>query len=371
MNKKNQPKVDKQSILETFEWPEFGSDSKRIKAYSKRFKDVDIVDAFSQCYNVDLSNVPQLANYIPQELRVGDIFRTRILSISKGHVVFDTANLKTSVQSTVNLHKYDKFKHFLPMDEIDALVTRVDKDKITIDPLSPMVDRWLNPLLSDPTIQKIVPNEETGAGPTPVIVKNLQLTKGGFLGKAVVPNVSEFVGEDYTIDAFIPGSQIVLNITDNFEQFIGTSVQTFVVNYMKKPGSRDEMSLVCSAKDLIKFAGDINMIQLFNSWCEESTLWKANTLTVYNGKVTGVINTSKKCGVFVEIPELSITGMVQAKPEELVNYKPHMDVNVKLTGFDEEMFYNSDVGQHQHVLPYEIENGILRKCNLKPILQFA
>ena len=28
---------------------------------------------------------------------------------------------------------------------------------------------------------------------------------------------SDFVGEDYTVEAFIPGSQIVLNITDNFE----------------------------------------------------------------------------------------------------------------------------------------------------------
>ena len=52
-------------------------------------------------------------------------------------------------------------------------------------------------------------------------VKDLQWTKGGFTGKAVLPNVSDFVGEDYTVDVFIPGSQIVLNITDNFEQFIG------------------------------------------------------------------------------------------------------------------------------------------------------
>lgn len=360
----------KEDILATFEWPEFKSDGIRIKVNSQRYKNLDIVDAFNQHYGLSLVDSSNLANYIPRELQVGDVIKTRILSISKGSVVFDVANLKTNVQSSVNLHKYEKFKHFLPMDEISAVVTRRDRDKVVIDPITPMVNEWLDPVLADATSQKIIPCEEHPYV-TSIRVKDLQLTRGGFMGKAVIPNVSEFVGEDYTIDAFIPGSQIVLNIAENFEDFNGKTVEAMVVNYMKKPGGQSGMSLVCSVKERLKFIGEINMIQLFNSWCEESELWKTNTNTTYEGKVTGVINTSKKCGVFVEIPELSITGMVQAKPEELVNYKPHMSVNVKLTGFDEEMFYNSDVAQLQHVLPYEIENGVLRKCNLKPILQFA
>lgn len=371
MSKKNQPRIDKQSILETFEWPEYNSDSKRIKMYSKKYKDLSVVEAFEAAYNLNLGPMPEIVNLIPNELRVGDVISTRILSIDKNRVTFDTANIKNNVTSSINLYKYDKFHHFLPMDNIDAVVTRVDRDKVVIDPISPMVSKWMDPILKDPDIQKVMPNEETGAGPEPILVKNLKLSNGGFMGDAVIPNVSEFIGEDYTIKAFIPGSQIVLNITDNFEQFIGKTVQAFVLNYVSKPGTFNEMTLICSAKEVIKFAGEINMVYLFNSWCEESELWKQVSNTTYTGKVTGVINKPKKCGVFIEIPELSITGMVAVKPEELANYKPHSFVDVKITGFDEETYYDNFAKQMQHVDPYLIENGILRKCNLKPNLTFA
>lgn len=367
MSKKNQA-VDKETFLREFEWPEFGCDRTRIKAYSNRYKNMSVTEAFEACYNLTLNPSNETVNMIPKDLRVGDYIKTRILSISKNKVLFDAVNLKKELHSSVNLYRYEKFKHFLPMDEIDAVVRRVDKDKVVIDPLTPMVENWMNPILKNPGIQRVIPTENDG--PKPIKVTNLQLTRGGFTGKAVIPTASEFVGEDYTVDAFIPGSQIVLNITDNFEQFNGQSVWAFVVNYMQKPGSK-EMSLVCSAKEYIKFIGECNMVTLFNSWCEESDLWKANEAKVYDGKVTGVINTAKKCGVFVEIPELSITGMVQAKPEELVNYKPHQAVPVKLTGFDEDTFYDPFIKQVQHAVPYEIEDGRLKKCNIKPVLQFV
>lgn len=358
-----------QEGLSSFEWPEFKSDRERIKAYSKRYKNMNVIESFAAHYGINFDNVSERANQIPKGLAVGDIIDTKILSIEKGRVVFDAFNQKTDIQSSINLYKYEKFKHFLPMDMIKAEVIRVDKNKAVVDPLSPMLNGWLQPILKDTTIQKIICEGQNRA--KPILVKNLQLTRGGFMGKAVIPTVSEFIGEDYVMDAFIPGSQIVLNITDDFEQFIGKSVYAFVMNYMSKPGSKGEMSLICSAKEVIKFEGELNMIQMFNSWCEESELWKQTANTVFEGKVTGVINSSKKCGVFVEIPELSITGMVATKPEELVNYKPHMSVPVKIEGFDEETYFDQAAQQIQHVIPYEIENGVLKKCNLKPILQFG
>lgn len=370
MSKKNLSVIRNTCGFENFDWPEFNSDTKRIKALSRRYKQMNIVDAFADYYNMSLSNINPLVNETPPEIRLGNIITTKILMIDKEKVLFDTVNFKTNIQSSVNLYKYEKFKHFLPMDEINVVVTRVDKDKIVVDPITPMLESWLYPYVKDPVSQKkITSNFQSNA--TPIKVKIKELTRGGFMGRAVIPNVSEFVGEDYTIDAFIPGSQIVLNITDNFEKFVGETVDAFVVNYIQKPGTKNEMSLICSAKDVIKFNGEVNMINIFNSWCEESNLWKEVEKKSYQGKVTGVINSAKKCGVFVEIPELSITGMVTMKPEELVNYKPHSNVEVKLAGFEEEMFYDSVTDQQQHVIPYEIEDGVLKKCNLKPILQFA
>lgn len=358
--------------LANFYWPEYNSDSKRIKIYSKAYKDMSIAEAFAEHYNLTFkSTMPEIVNMVPKDLKIGDVIPVRIRSIDKGKVTFDAGNIKTNLQSSANLYRYEKLRHFLPMDEIKAVVTRVDKDKAVIDPLSPMVTDWITPILKDPTIQKVIPNPETGMQMQPIIVKDLQLTKGGFTGKAVIPTASKFVGEDYVVDAFIPGSQIVLNITDNFEQFNGKSVEAFVMNYMTKPGGKGEMSLVCSAKEVIKFRGEINLIKLFNSWCEDGEIWKTVSDMTFEGRVTGVINSAKKCGVFIEIPELEITGMVSAKPADLVNYKPHMSVPVKIAGFDEETYFDYATQQVQHVLPYEIEDGVLKKCNLKPILQFA
>lgn len=369
MSKKNLSVVKTTCGFADFDWPEFNSDTKRIKTLSKRYKQVSIADAFANYYNMDLKNVSPLVNETPPEVRLGSVITTKILMIDKERVLFDTVNFKTNIQSAVNLYKYEKFKHFLPMDEIEVVVTRVDKDKIVVDPIAPMLETWLNPIIKEPVNQKKI-SSDFNSEAAPVKVKITQLTRGGFMGRAVIPNVSEFVGEDYTVDAFIPGSQIVLNITDNFEQFVGKTIDTFVVNYIQKPNTKNEMSLICSAKDVIKFNGEVNMINIFNSWCEEGNLWKSVADKSFNGKVTGVINSAKKCGVFVEIPELSITGMVATKPEDLVNYKPHTTINVKLAGFEEELFYDAATGQQQHVIPYEIEDGVLKKCNLKPILQF-
>lgn len=362
--------VDDSTERGWFDWPEFNTDRKRIKAYSKRYSDITISEAFAQHYNLNLKGVSDLVNYVPQHPKVGDLITTKILSINKDKIVFDTTNLKSTFYSSINLYKYARFKQETPSESIDVRVTRIDKDKIVVDPITPMFDAWLTPIIKNPSSQKIIPAD--GAIKNTVLVKDLKLSNGGFIGKAVIPSISSFVGEDYVVDAFIPGSQIVLNITDNFEQFIGKSVHTFVLNYIKKPGSyNNEMSLICSAKEVLKFAGECNMINIFNSWCEGSEFWQNFSKTTLVGRVTGVINTSKKCGVFIEIPSLNITGMVATGPEELVNYKPHSTVSVRIDGFDEEMFYNHDVNQMQHVQPYEIEDGVLKKCNLKPILKFA
>ena len=349
---------------EAFVWPEFNSDSERIKIYSKRYKNMSIVEAFEHAYGISIGQVKEVVNDTPSELKVGDEIMLNILSITKNHVEFDVGNYKAQMMSSVNLHKFERFKHNLPTDPIKVLVMDIQKDRVTVDPLAPVVNDFLNPILRDKNVQKVIGN------PQSVRVKNLQLTKGGFTGKAVLPSVSKFVGEEYTVDVFIPGSQIVLNITDNFEQFVGKEVDAFIINYMTKPGS-NALSLVASAKELIKFRGECKLIEMFKAWCEESEEWNKIQNTSYKGRVTGVINSSKKCGVFVEIPGLDMTGLVPAEPDQLVNYKTDSEVFVKVTGFDEEKKWNSMTKQMEHIDPYIIEDGCLVRCNLKPVLTFA
>lgn len=350
--------------LEAFVWPEFSSDSKRIKAYSNRYKSMSITEAFEKAYNVSLAETKASVNNTPGEIRIGDTMMLNILSISKNHVEFDPANYKANISSSVNLHKYNRFKHNLPLDPVKVLIMNIDKDRVTVDPIAPIVNDYLNPILANKNVQKVV------GAPKSLRVKNLQLTKGGFTGKAVLPTVSEFVGEEYTVDVFIPGSQIVLNITNNFEQFVGKEVDVFIINYMNKPGS-NALSLIASAKELIKFNGECKLIEMFNAWCEESEKWTQISESTFEGKVTGAINSSKKCGVFVEIPSLSMTGLVPVEPDQLVNYKTGSIVNVKITDFDEEKKFNPITKQLVHVEPYIIKDGCLTKCNIKPVLAFA
>ena len=344
-----------------FQWPEFASDSERIKIYSARFKNKSVTEAFQEVYGVDLTGASEKANETPREYKVGDVIKTRLDNVAKDSVTFADVNYKGTVLCSANLYKYRKLRGGSP-EAINAVVTDVKKDRITLDPIKPMTEEWINNTVASPVLQNVLGDPRT------IKVRNLQLTAGGFTGKAVIPSTSGFVGEEYTVDAFIPGSQIVLNITDDFEQFIGKDVDAFVLNYIQKG---DGMSLICSVKAYLTFLGHERLIEMFNRWCEDSPKWEKYSKAVHGGVVTGVINSSKKCGVFVEVPDLNITGMVKVAPEELVNYKPGLDVAVRLSSFDEETFYNKEVGQVQHVDPYIIEDGVLMKCNLKPILVFV
>lgn len=353
---------------DVFIWPEYKTDKERIRAISRKYKNVSITEAFEQEYQFKSHATDEVKevidSFIPIEPNVGDVFEVRITDVTKNKVVFDNINLKNDLISKVNLYKYKQFQNFTPKHPVKVLVTGKSFHKIVVDPIAPLLDDWLSEYVGGKEFQKTI------GEPKLVKIRNLKLTKGGFLGDVVVDNISSFIGEEYTIPAFIPGSQIVLNIAEDFESFIGKDVDAFVVNYLKNPIT-SEISVICSVKEYYKFLGECNMIEMFNSWCDGTEYWKMIENTTYDGKVTGIINSSKKCGIFVEIPSMNITGLVSAKPEELVNYKPHSDIKIKISGFDEETYYNQTVNQLQHVEPYIINDGVLVKCNLKPILVIA
>lgn len=349
-----------------FIWPEFVDERSRIKAYTERFKDKTVIEAFQEIYGVSLigENITgsNKANELPKEYKVGDVIRTRLKNVSKGSVEFDDINFKGTVGCNTNLYKYSKLRGGSE-EYIDVIVIDSRPGHIVLDPLKNMTEEWIKRIIYNPASQYVLGNPRT------IKVKNLQLTAGGFVGKAVVPTTSTFVGEDVTIDAFIPGSQIVLNITNDFNQFVGKDVEVFVLNYAPKGTN---MSLICSRKAYLTFLGHERLIDLFKHWCEDSQEWKNKySCNIYKGVVTGVINSSRKCGLFVEIPELNITGMVPTPADKLVGFKPGNNVDVNLNSFDEETYFNKDVMQVQHVPPYIIENGILVKCNLKPILKLV
>lgn len=347
-----------QSTLE-IEWPEFKTEKERIRAYSKRYANMPISEAMCGIKEESL-DIPQ----IPVTPVVNGIYKARITKHGN-YVSVHGLSAKEQVICRNNLKRYTNME--MTDREIDVKVVSIDKlrQTITIDVLQPLFENWINSIMEDKTIQYNV------KAPKIVSVSNLRLGNGGFIGKAEIPAISEFIGEPYYVDAFIPGSQIVLNIESDFNRWNGATVDTFVAGYTTRPDSVNQMSLICSRKALLNFSGNLTKIELYGDYCSQGKKWKSFTKSSFVGTVTGVINSSKKCGVFVELPLFNITGMINMEPERLVEFKAGDEVSVRITDFEQMLEYDPSTGNMVHQEPYKIENGCLKSCILKPVLELA
>ena len=349
---------NQQSSME-IEWPEFKTEKERIRAYSKRYANMSISEAMCGIKEETI-NIPQL----PVTPVVNGIYKARITKHGD-YVSVHGLSAKEQVICRNNLKRYTNME--MTDHEIDVKVVAIDKlrQTITIDVLQPLFENWINSIMEDKTIQYNV------KAPKIVSVSNLRLGNGGFIGKAEIPAISEFIGEPYYVDAFIPGSQIVLNIESDFNRWNGATVDTFVAGYTTRPDSVNQMSLICSRKALLNFSGNLTRIELYGDYCTQGKKWKAFTKSSFVGTVTGVINSSKKCGVFVELPLFNITGMINMEPERLVEFKAGDEVSVRITDFEQMLEYDPSTGNMVHQEPYKIENGCLKSCILKPVLELA
>ena len=347
-----------QSSLD-IEWPEFKTEKERIRAYSKRYANTPISEAMCGIKEETI-NIPQL----PVTPVVNGIYKARITKHGN-YVSVHGLSAKEQVICRNNLKRYTNME--MTDREIDVKVVAIDKlrQTITIDVLQPLFENWINSIMEDKTIQYNVKS------PKVVSVSNLRLGNGGFIGKAEIQAISEFIGEPYYVDAFIPGSQIVLNIENDFNRWNGATVDTFVAGYTTRPDSVNQMSLICSRKALLNFSGNLTKIELYGDYCTQGKKWKAFTKSSFVGTVTGVINSSKKCGVFVELPLFNITGMINMEPERLVEFKAGDEVSVRITDFEQMLEYDPSTGNMVHQEPYKIENGCLKSCILKPVLELA
>lgn len=342
-----------------YEWPEFNNEMERIKANTKRYAGMSISEAMCGIKEEELS-VPDL----PVTPEIGSIYKARITKKGSNVSIYGLS-AKEQVICRNNFSKYANME--VNDKEVDAKVVAINKARqtITIDILQPLFEKWINEIIKDKTIQYNV------KAPKIVRVHDLKLSNGGFIGKAEVPSISELIGEPYFVDAFIPGSQIVLNIEKDFEKWNGQTVDTFVAGYTVRPGSVNQASLICSRKALLNFSGNLTKIDLYGDYCTNGKKWKTFTKSTFTGVITGVINSSKKCGVFVELPLFNITGMINVEPERLVDFKAGEELNVRITDFEQMLEYNPSNGNLEHVEPYKIENGCLKSCILKPVFELA
>lgn len=352
-------------MTENFVFPQFTRERDRIKFNTERYKNVSISQAFEIEYDCKFADLNQVVDTTPSKIEIGDTITTKIISISPrtGTPVFDNINIKDNIVCKNDMLKYNNFKfnNNTPLEM--TIISKTPQGDYVGDIIKPIYDKWINEKMSNLQNQYKVKNYK------PVTCYDLQHTEGGYMCKINVSPVEDFIGESYMIDAFIPGSQIVLNIETDFAKWNNQTVEAVITNYIKT--NNGKMSIICSRKNHLRHLGNLNMVQLYKDWTENNGQWQAFNKTALQGRVTGVINSSKKCGVFVEIPSLSITGMVMSTPEEIVKYKPNQMVNVKISEFEENTFFNKEVGQLQHNAPYVINDDVLKQINIRPILKFA
>lgn len=345
-----------------FEWVEFKNERERIKFYTQKYKGMSVSDAFGCEYGFK----PNKQNRSEEvySIEPGMYIDLRILDVNKKGVVFDQGNIKEQIHCNMNLYQYDRFKKFIPKEPVTVKVISKDNNRIVVDPIA----YWLDSFIAERSTN--LERQYDVTRPHPITVQNLRLTRGGYVGSVRIPSISDFLGKDMFVEAFIPGSQIVLNIEDDFTRWEGQSVTAFVTGYINKPGSVNK-TFICSCKEYFKFQGNMNLINMFKAYCEENEEWKQIQDTVYEGVITGICNTAKKCGVFVEIPSLNITGMVPVERSVINTYIKGTDVGIKIKDFDELKKYNSETGQLVHLEPYTIKDNLLLKSNLKIVLEFC
>lgn len=360
-------KHDLQLFGDPLEMP-FKNERERMRFYSNKFRNSSIPEAFNQAYSLNLTDeVLSVPDMVPTELRAGDMISLTIASISKQHgTVFNAGAHKENIITRNNLAKYPALVKFPPTANLTARVIETNAKNAIVDILGPMVEEFVLPRTTEPWSQNLV---DLGAL-VPIRVKNLHLVRGGFVGKAIIPTVSSFVGMDYEVDAFIPGSHIALNSTDQFEQYEGATVDAFAMNWVPKPGGSG-MSLICSVKNYLRHIGNLNLMSIHTAWCDAGEAWDSICTQEMLGRVTGVINSARKCGVFVEVPSLNITGLVPVPADTLCDFVAGKLMRVRFKNLEEDLVYNEGVDQHQHLPAFEIESGAIKKVNVKPIFDFV
>lgn len=365
-----------QATPNNFEWPLWETDKARIKQNTLQFQNTPIEEAFNLIYGTTIhlsESISEVINNTPTDAKVGDIISVKLLGVNKDNVVIGLGNVKENIVCRNNLYKYGKFRgNFEPVD-LKVKIVSVDKKQTVVDIMEPLYEQWRNEVINYPQWQNNMDEDQS------TVIKDLHLIKGGYICKVDIPVIHKFLGEPYYVDAFIPGSQIVLNIEKDFEKWEGKAVRGFVTNFMPSPSNPLKLVAVCSVKRYLQHIGNLNMYNLFCHYVEGqggTDFWKEFVKKPISGVVTGIINSSEKCGVFVEIPEYHMTGMILMKSNEIVKYAPKTQILVNMIGFNLPSYYNDVMEQVQHYSPYILDTNnkdqrIMVKCDLKPILKLA
>lgn len=335
----------------------------RIKYISKAYRKLSIADAFSKFYNVGLSDEVKSSKDVNviHTIEIGKTYCGQVKEINKSYITFEIPGVKEELECRENFSDcIPNIQEFLLTHNNSLLFNVKEKkhNKFIVSVLDAYYKKW----------QKIIENaikHENG-----IYVHIDSLVNGGYICHTQISSLVELTGRNYTHSVFIPGSHIVLNIERDFSQWIGKDVMIIPQNFVKfkhnfKTGET-ENSLVGSRKHVLKIEGTVNLLNLYNDWQKHELLDTTGSKwvsPVFDGVVTGVINSKNKIGIFVEITDQSITGLVPVDESELLDYHPGDKVKVQIDSFE--------VQEDKKAFIINRNTKKIVKCNTRAVLKLV
>lgn len=358
---KNNKKIGKGLIKainldDPFECP-FKNDKERIRYMKDNYGHLSLAEQFAVFYGEEVNNTVKKNKRInnPVNIEIGGSYKGIVTEISKNGIVFDVAGVKEEVISKENFSDcMDAVQNYLLNHENELLFTVTEKkdNKYYVSVLEGYYRSWQK------QIEKAI--EQRAA----INVHIDSLVRGGYMCHTDIWTISELTGKTYTSAVFIPGSNIVLNIENDFERWLGKDVQAVPQKFTKfrSFGRPTENSLMASRKMVLKILGMKNMYEIYTRAKLGERPDVKYVPEVFTGKVTGIINSNKKTGIFIEIEDKYITGLMPVEEANLLNYKPGDTVQVYIQEFE------CMDGKE----PFFIDRkNIIKACNLRPVFARA
>ncbi len=342
------------------------SDIERIKYIKKAYANMSLAKAMSVYYGQDLSNEvknsPVVNNVVNIEL--GHIYNGEVEKFNKTSISFTIPGVKEELYCNENFTSCaDAINNYLVTHDNKMVfeVREKKNNKYIVSVIHGYYKLWAN------RIMKMIEKSQ------PINVHIDELVKGGYICHTNIDELNILTGRNYTHSVFIPGSHIVLNIEHDFEKWIGKDVdmipQKFVDFKTIGYGNNKliEKSLVGSRKLVLQNIGNKNLYEMYNDLQMKMKLAESGNNvniehTVYDGIVTGIINSSKKTGAFVEIEGKYITGLMPTDSMDIFNYKPGDRIKIEIKEFEVQE------GKDPFIIN---KKGNIVKCNTRPVFKLA
>ncbi len=338
----------------------YSDDKLRIKTITRQYKNMSIAKAFATFYNINVADDVKKATEVNTitVIQPGDIYLGYVKEFTKNSITFTIPSVKEDLVCTENFNScYEHIQNYLLTHDNKMMFEVLEKKngRTLVSVLNAYYQYWMKQL--ENAIQK----------ETPITVHIDELVKGGYLAHTSITPLEELTGIEYTNSVFIPGSQIVLNIEKDFQKWVDQDVDIIpqkIVDYKKdfKTGGI-EKSIVGSRKRVLQLKGIENLYNLYMAdKLAQKNQSKSYVRPRLEGHVTGIINSAKKQGVFVELDNQYITGLLPVEANHLLDYHPGDPIYVRITEF--EVQENKDPFVTTH-------SGKVVRSNTRPVFELA